>query len=125
MLVSLEMARSHVRADGEDDDEWFGFMIPAVSDAVLLWLKDSWRAYELEVDSNGDLVLDENGKPIPLEDSNGPIVRAAVQAAVLIELGMQYRYRDGEGPVHSFGHGYVLCERATNMLNALRRPTLA
>lgn len=126
MLVTLDMARSHLRIDGADDDDWLNTWIPAVSDAVLLWLKDAWRAYELEVDSTGAIVLDSSGNPVPMYDSNGPIVRAAVQAAVLIELGVMYRYRDGDGPQQpAVGYGYVLCPRATNILAALRKPTIS
>lgn len=126
MLVSMEMARSHLKIDGTDDDAWLETWVPAASDAVLLWLKDDWRAYEHEVDSSGNVVVDENGTPVPVEDSNGPVVRAAVQAATLIELGVMYRYRDGDGPQQpTVGHGYVLCPRATSLLAALRRPTLA
>lgn len=126
MLVTLEMARNHLRIDGADDDDWLATWIPAASDVVLLWLKDDWRAYELEVDSNGDVVVDSSGNPVPAYDSNGPIVRPAVQAAVLVELGVMYRYRDGDGPQQpTIGYGYVLCPRATSLLAALRKPTLS
>lgn len=121
MLVSMEMARNHLRVDGSDDDEWIGVMLPAVSNAVLLWLKDPARAYVMAEDSNGDQVpeVDSSGDPVPLP---------AVQAAVLIELASQYRFRDGQGADRmpdASGHGYVLCAGATAMLAALRKPTVA
>lgn len=129
MLVTLAEAKHHLRIDGNDDDGWLNIMIPGVSEAVMVWLKESWRAYVLDVDSNGDPVLDSNGNPVPEVDSNGdPIVRPVVRSAVLIELAQQYRYRDGKDagavPEHA-GHGYILGAGATSLLNGLRRPTLA
>lgn len=114
MLVSLEDARAHLRIDsfsGESpDDAWLEIMIPAISEAVLLWLKDEERAYE--VDSEG-----ERGD-----------VRPVVRAAVLVELASQYRFRESEGAAHvpaHWGHGYNLGIGATALLTPLRRSTVA
>lgn len=119
VLVSLAMARNHLRVDGSDDDEWINAWIPIVSDAVLSWLKDESRAYVTVEDSNGDLV--------PEVDSSGDLVpRPSVQAAVLIELASQYRFRDGDGAARMpDASGYVLCASATAMLQPLRRPTIS
>ena len=120
MLVTVDDARIHLRIDDDADDSWLNIMIPAISEAVLLWLKDATRAYETELDSNGDAVV--------IEDSNGPIVRPVVRAAVLLEVAMQYRYREGEGapqaPEH-WGHGYTLGPGSTSLLTTLRRPTVS
>lgn len=121
MLVTLEQARVHLRIDHDADDSWLNLMIPAISEAVLLWLKDADRAYETELDSSG--------LPVVIVDSNGdPIPRPVIRAAVLLEVAMQYRYREGEGapqaPQH-WGHGYTLGPGSTSLLTPLRRPTVA
>lgn len=127
-LVTLEEACDHIRIDSEADDPWLSVMIPAISQAVLLWLKEPWRAYELEIDSDGLPILDSDGDRIPVIDSDGlPVVRPVVKAAVLVELGQQYRFRDGSGaaavPSH-WGHGYVLGAGATSLLSSLRKSTV-
>lgn len=120
-LVSIEEARSHLQVDTLAHDPWLNTWIPAVEAAVFSWLKQSWRAYEPsgEVDSQGD--------PIPLEDSNGPVVRPMVRAAVLVELAQQFRFRDGSGaanvPSH-WGHGHVLGIGATSLLAGIRKGTV-
>lgn len=127
-LVTLEQARLHLRTDTDADDAWLAMMIPAISGAVLSWLKEDWRAYVLLTDAGGAIILDSNGDPIPLEDSNGFTVKPVVSAAVLVELGQQYRFRDGSEaasvPSH-WGHGYVLGAGATSLLSALRKSTVA
>lgn len=126
-LVTIEQARIHIRTDSDADDAWLSMMIPAISGAVLSWLKQDWRAYLLMLDSNGDALFDSNGDAFPVEDSNGPVVKPLVQAAVLVELAQQYRFRDGSDaaavPSH-WGHGYVLGAGATSLLVALRRSTV-
>lgn len=133
-LVTIEEARHHLRiddvdSDGGPDDPWLSVFIPAISEAVLLWLKDSWRAYVPELDSNGDPILDSDGNPYPVVDSDGEdVVRPSVKAAVLIELASAYRYREGEGKDNVMpseaGYGYVLNKASTNLLTPLRRPTV-
>lgn len=130
-LVSIEEARAHLRLDDPDsdggaDDLWLAVFIPAISEAVLGWLKDEWRAYVAAVDSNDDPILDSNGDPIPAE----PLVaKWPVKAAVLIELGSQFRFREGEGRDNvvpsADGHGYTLNKVSTALLTPLRRPTVA
>lgn len=120
MLVTFEEARHHLRIDGDYDDPWLSAWIPAISQAVLLWLKDESRAYEPEIDSSGDVVTDSNDDPVMA-------VRPIVRSAVLVELASQYRFRDGEGaaqvPSH-WGHGYTLSIGATALLTPLRKPTI-
>jgi hypothetical protein len=122
IIVTTEEARMHLRVDSADDDPWFATWIPAVENAVFLWLKDQWRAYV----PSGD--LDSAGNPIPEMDSNGdPIPQYAVKAAVLVELAQQYRFRDGSDagvvPSH-WGHGYILGAGATSLLSGLRKSTV-
>lgn len=131
-LVTVAEAREHLRLDyvygsiGPDDD-WLAIMISAVSQAVALWLKDSWRLYVPEVDSDGNVVLDSDGKPVPHETSDGKTVHPSVRAAVLIELASQYRFREGEGKDNAMplDAGYVLNKASTALLTPLRKPTAA
>ena len=127
-LVTIDQARDHLRTDTAADDAWLETWIPAVSGAVLSWLKQEWRAYVASTDAEGNVIEDSNGDPIPLEDSNGPVVKPVVMAAVLVELGQQYRFRDGSDaaavPSH-WGHGHVLGAGATSLLAATRKATVA
>lgn len=132
-LVTIDQARQHLRLDadssGGPDDAWLEVFIPAISQAVVLWLKDSWRLYEPELDSGGEPVLDSDGNPIPLIDSDGePVVKSVVRAACLIELASQYRYREGEGKdsvvTPDAGYGYVLNKASTALLAGIRRPVV-
>lgn len=136
-LVTTEDARAQLRldevdSDGGADDSWLGIFIPAISYAVALWLKDSWRLYLPELDSDGEPVLDSDGNPTPLVDSNGNfVVHPTVRAAVLIELAYQFRFREGDGEgiatgdLYSGRYGYILNKTATAILGALRKPTVA
>ena len=120
-LVTVEEAYEQLRIDGMADDPWLEIMIPAISAAVLSWLKDPLRAYETEEDSNGDLVL--------VEDSNGdnvPLMQ--VKFACLNELAERFQFRAGNGAAkhpESWGHGYVLGVGATSLLWSLRKSTVA
>ena len=129
-LVTLDEARDHLRLDEGPDDTWLATWIPVVSEAVALWLKDEWRLYQPEVGSDGEPVLDSDGRPAVVLDSDGdPVVRWAVKAACLVELASQYRFREGEGKDNVMpadaGHGYVLNKASTAILTPLRRPTVA
>lgn len=126
-FVTIPEAYAHLRlgdydSSGGPDDDWLAIFIPAISQAVALWLKDDWRPYVPEVDSGG-VVVDSSGDPIPTE-----VVRPVVKAAVLLELASVYRYREGEGDNRvdqSEGWGYVLNKTSTALLAPLRRPTVA
>jgi hypothetical protein len=134
-LITREQAYEHLRldydSDGSADDGWLDVFIPAVSDAVARWVKDSWRLYVPELDSDGKPVLDSDGNPVPLLDSDGePVVKPVVRAACLLELASQYRFREGEGrdnavPSHEgYGHG-LTSKAAVALLTTIRRPTVA
>lgn len=129
-LVTIEEARQHLRLDAGDsgggpDDLWLEIFIPAISEAVSLWMKDDARLYSPEIDSSGDVLLDSAGEPIPAEPLT---VRPVVKAAVLLELSSVYRYREGEGKDNAVtpdaGHGYVLNKASTSLLAPLRRSTV-
>lgn len=132
-LVTLDEARAHLRIDDYDsaggaDDAWLSLFITAISSAIQLWLKDDWRPYQLELDSDGELLLDSAEEPVPVLDSAGdPVLQPVVRAACLIELDRQYRYRDGgDGTTdvpNEHGHGYTLGRGATALLTPLRKPT--
>lgn len=127
-LVGMQDARDHLRIDNDADNSWLMMWIPAISAAVLSWLKDEWRQYVLATDADGNVLLDSNEIPIPLEDGDGePLINPLVSAACLVELSQQYRFRDGSGaasvPSHA-GHGYVLGTGATSLLNGLRKTTV-
>lgn len=133
-LVTLEECYSHLRLDevdsnGSPDDPWLQVFIPAISQAVALWLKSEARLYIPELDSNGDVVFDSNGNPVPELDSNGqPTPMPVVRAAVLIEIAKIHKEREGEGVNYSggdAGYGYTLSPQATNLLTPLRKPTVA
>jgi hypothetical protein len=133
-LVTIDEARQHLRLDfdsnGGADDLWLATFIHAVSEAVAGWLKDSWRLYVPMVDSSGEPMVDSAGDQIPALDSNGlPTPRYVVKAAVLLELGSLFRFREGEGKDNTVpdaaGHGYVLNKTSTALLAALRKSTVA
>lgn len=131
-LVTLDEVRDHLMVDSVAVNPWINMMIPAISQAVLSWLKDDWRAYETMEDSNGEPIEDSAGDQFPILDSNGePIVKPIVKAATLIELAVQFRYRDGTdydhtatGDLYSGRYGYILSRGPTALLHGLRRPTL-
>lgn len=128
-LVTRAEVKSQLMMDNDAADGWIDMMIPAISGAVMSWLKDEWRAYEPLLDADGNVIEDSNGDPILLTDSNGDyLVKPVVKAATLVELASQFRFRDGDGapavPSHA-GHGYVLSAGPTSLLSGLRRSTVA
>lgn len=126
-FVTAAEARIHLRLDaGTADDAWLAIFIPAISEAVLTWLKDSWRAYVPEIDSSGEVILDSSGETIPAL----PLTpKFQVKAAVLIELASHFRFREGEVTDNvvtpDAGYGYVLNKASTAILAPLRRSTIA
>jgi hypothetical protein len=127
-LVTRAEVKSHLMMDNDAADGWIDMMILAISDAVLSWLKDEWRAYEVLRDADGVILVDSNDDPILLTDSNGdPMVRPVVKAATLVEIASQFRFRDGDGAASvpsNAGHGYVLSAGPTSLLSGLRRSTV-
>lgn len=124
-LITREQAYEHLRLDydtnGSADDAWLDVFIPAVSEAVRLWVKDPARLYESVLDSDDELV-------VVLDSDGQPVVRWVVKAACLVELESMYRFRSGDASVEvpaTAGHGYTLGRAATALLTPLRKPTAA
>jgi hypothetical protein len=128
-LVTREEVKSHLMMDNDAADGWIDMMILAISGAVMSWLKQEWRAYELVRDAAGVAMEDSAGDYILALDTSGePIPLPVVKAATLVEIASQFRFRDGDGvaavPSH-WGHGYVLSAGPTSLLSGLRRSTVA
>lgn len=121
-LVTQQFAAEQINTTVEAHGAWLSMWIPIVSNTVAMWLKDEWRLYDPEIDSAGDVVLDSNGDPIPTD-----VVNLAVQGAIVVELAYLFRNREGEGATVSSdaGYGYMLNQSSTNMLQALRKTTIA
>lgn len=123
MYVTLERAKAHLGMDHDEDDTLISAYITAASGAVKNYLKSA-SAYEVERDSNDDLVLDSNGDPVYARDSSGSKeVRLEVQQAVLLLIGFFYKDRD-ENPDGVFEQGYFP-KPVTALLYPLRDPALA
>ena len=127
-LVTLAEAKAQCMVDTSDGDVRMQLLVDAVSDAVLSWLKDEWRAYVPLEDTNGDVLTYSDGVPILETDTAGDfIVKPRVKLATLVEIAVQYRYTDGKDapavPSH-WGHGYVLSAGATSLLAATRKSTV-
>ena len=122
-FVSKPEAYAQMQLDSSAYDPWLDIWIPAISAAVLSWLKEEWRCYVPAVDSNGDALLDSNGDPIPSD-----VVQPLVKAATLVELAKQRRSPDGKDAAYTpsdWGHGYILGVGATSLLVGLRKSTVA
>jgi|SRR5690606_32015988 len=130
-LVSIADACAWVALDPPDSDggdqrhRMLEIAIRGASEAVRGWLKDDWRLYLELRDTDGEIVTDSDGDPVPATDSNGdPITHPSVTEAVLFEVAMRFRFRDESGGDNDSGAGYVLSKTATAMLAARRKPTV-
>lgn len=95
-LVTLEMAKNHLRIDTDDADTEIKQKIQQAGRAVRNYLK-STKPYMVELDSAGAPVLDSFGDIVYAHDSNGDvIILPEVQQAVLYLLGDMWRDRDGQ-----------------------------
>lgn len=117
LLVTLQQARAHLRADTEDDDADLSLKIETAGALVLDYVSDT--AKEAWTDSAGE----------PIEDSSGVAtgVPPRIQSAVLLMTSYLYRERDGSNEYAvptQWGYGY-LPQGVTSLLYSLRRPTIA
>lgn len=128
MLVTLAQASAHLRRDTSDDDADLTLKIEAASGTVLNYLKGKRYLYVPEYDSDGDVVLDSDGYPVPeLDSDDAPVVRQEVKTATLIMVGELYKNREAEqgGAIDAqFGYGY-LPRSVVALLYPLRDPALA
>lgn len=123
MYVTLARAKQHLNMDHDLDDPLIEAYIGAASEAVKNYLKSA-SAYDVERDSNDDPILDSSGDPVYAVDSNGDkIVKYAVQAATLLQLGFLYKDRD-ENADGAYDMGF-LPKPVTALLYPLRKPALA
>lgn len=124
MLVTLEQAKAHLLVDFEEADNDITLKISAASGAVLNYLKTRKKLYRVEVDEDGYEVLDSQGDPIYIRDSQGDrIVRDEVKHATLILLGIFFRDRDGV-EAKDWAPGFLPAP-VTAILYPLRDPALA
>lgn len=122
MYVTLARAKQHLNMDHDLDDALIEVYIQAASGAVKNYLKSA-SPYEVERDSNDDIIRDSSGDPVYVVDSSGDKqVSYTVQAAVLLMVGFLYKDRD-ENPDSAFDRGY-LPKPVTALLYPLRDPAL-
>lgn len=120
MYVTLARAKQHLNMDHDLDDVLIDAYIRASSEAVKNYLKSA-SPYEVERDSNDDPIFDSSGDPIYVVDSSGKkVVKYAVQAATLLQLGFLYKDRD-ENADGAYDMGY-LPKPVTALLYPLRDP---
>lgn len=120
MYVTLQRAKQHLNMDHDLDDMLIETYIHSASEAVKNYLKSA-SPYEVERDSNDNPVLDSSGDPVYVVDSSGDkLVRYAVQAAVLLQLGFLYKDRD-ENADGAYDRGY-LPKPVTALLYPMRGP---
>lgn len=128
-LVTTADCAAQLRLDTDADDPWLAIWIPAISQAIAQWLKEDWRLYVVLREADGSIAVDSAGEPILEVDTSGnPIVNPVVRAACLVEIGTQFRFRDGTGAQYVAsheGHGYSLSAGATRLLTPLRKSTVA
>ena len=103
-LVTLANVKTALRIEGDDDDALLNLYIPAISQAVLNYVKAAdW------IDEDGDVDLGE--------------VPAPVKHATIAWIGQVYREPDGD-PAKYYGLGTAPFF-VTALLYPYRTPTLA
>lgn len=124
MLVTLEEAKNHLFIDFDTFDADITLKIKSASGMVLNYLKGRKNLYVIELDEDGDPILDSQGYQIYELDSQGDrLVRDEVKHAVLIMLGILYRDRDGV-EAKDWAPGFLPAP-VTAILYPLRDPALA
>jgi len=113
MLVSLQMAKDHLRMDHADEDLLIGLYIQAASGAVINYL--GTLGTDAILDSSGIVSVDSNLEPIGIPYE--------VQAATLLLIGHFFKDRD-ENANGAFQQGYLPMP-VTALLYPLRDPALA
>lgn len=111
MLVTLQQASDHVRAD--NTDPMLPLYIAAASAAVINYLDGGADSF---LDTAGFVPLDSNGDPIG--------VPYEVMAATLLLLGDFYSNRGEDQTTNWAGQFAYLPPAVTSLLYTLRMPTL-
>lgn len=112
MLVSLEQARAHLRADTTDGNLDLELKIKGASAAVLRYISNGADSF---TDSAGDVFEDSNGVALDIPED--------VQSATLFLIGYLDRNRDGDED-KAFERGYLPAP-VTALLYPYRDPSLA
>lgn len=124
MLVTLEEAKDHLFIDFNTFDADISLKIKSASKMVVNYLKSRKNLYVIELDQDGDPVLDSQGDVIYELDSQGDrIIGDDVKHATLILLGILYRDRDGVEAA-DWRPGFLPAP-VTAILYPLRDPALA
>lgn len=108
-LVSLQLAKAHLRVDHSDDDDAIWLYINAVSGFIVNYLKDQADAV-LGLDSGGDL-------------PSGTYAPYVVQIAALLWISRMYDNREPDENSAIMDQGYPPREVAS-LLHQLRDPAL-
>jgi hypothetical protein len=115
-LVTLEVAKEHLKPPGDVDDARITRLIEEASILVLEYIKEPFTAYQ-----------DTDGQPIDYlvyEDTAGVMVEEGVpppvRSAVLLVIGSLYDNADGQNPDKD-----PLSLAVKSLLHARRLPTLA
>lgn len=118
MLVTLQQAREHLRADTDADDVDLQIKIDAASAAVLDYVGEL-----VPRDSQGDPFTNSQGDILGVKER----ALTRMKLATLVAVAYFYRERDGsqEHAVPTqWGYGYSLPQGATALLYSLRKPTV-
>jgi hypothetical protein len=124
MLVTLEEAKEHLLVDFDSADSDITLKIRSASGAVLNYLKNRTKLYQVEIDDDGYPVLDSQGDPHYVLDSQGNrLVRDEIKHATLLLVGIFFRDRDGADT--TIWQPGFLPAPVTALLYPLRDPALA
>ena len=106
-LITIQEAKEQLHIDDNAHDTWLSIVIPAIENAIVLWVGEETRLYQ------DDAMMD------PQETA---------RLALLVELAYQFRYREGASEMDMtdwFTTGYVLNMSSTALLTPLRKPRIA
>jgi len=118
-FITLEEAKQYSRIQHTALDATIIDLIEAASMAVKGYLK-STSPWAMELDDDGNEVEDSSGDTVPLQDSNGYIVRPQVKMATRMLVDRWLKHTHQANPA---AHGYLPAE-VVAILYPLRDPAL-
>lgn len=122
-FITIEEARDQVRTDNTDDDTFLNAARLAASAAINRYIQRPYYPYEIEIDTNGDEVLNTDGTPVIVYDTDGnPVVLPEVQMATRVLTAILYNDRDFE-QTDAWKPGY-LPEVVKSLVYHLRMPSM-